>query len=151
MDKSDSAARPAYFHFLPMLDGTITVVMVQGGTKPDGDWMVASITTAAPGGDHIMNATMRFSEKGEDKDDAAHGTIPLLYRTEGVNKIGMFMLNEDATKAAIKSGRIAGTVEPGSMGDASITAPPGALDKFFASKEGVALFKDRFATLTKIE
>ena len=47
--ESDSAdERGVYFHFLPKSGNSITVVLVQAGDKPDGDWSVASITTGAP-------------------------------------------------------------------------------------------------------
>jgi hypothetical protein len=150
--KSDQSTedRGLYFHFLPADDNTITVVMVQGGTEPDGDWMVASITTATLGGNHIMNAQLKFSD-GKAEDDDRPGTIPLLYRFEGPNRLVLYLMDEDATKAAIQSHKIAGTVEQGQFGDATITASPKELDAFLATKKGAALFGERFATLTKME
>lgn len=143
--------RDVYFHFLPQGDGTITVVMVQSGSEPDGDWSVASITTATLGTNHFMNAQLLYSDGNASDDDNPRGAVPLLYRLDGPNKIALFLMDEDATKAAIKSHDIAGTVEPGQFGDATITALPKDLDAFMASRKGVALFGERFATLTKIE
>lgn len=143
--------RDVYFHFLPATDGTITVVLVQSGTEPDGDWSVASITTATVGNNHIMNARLTFSGGKADEEDAARNTMPLLYRFEGPNRLVLYLMDEDATKAAIQTHRIAGTVEPGQFGDATITASPKDLDAFMASKRGTALFGERFATLTKME
>lgn len=150
--KSDPSTddRGLYFHFLPMGDNTITVVMVQGGAEPDGDWMVASITTATLGGNHIMNAELKFSD-GKAEDEDRPGTIPLLYRFEGPNRLVLYLMDEDAAKAAIRTHQIAGTVEQGQFGDATITASPKDLDAFFGTKKGAALFGERFATLTKME
>lgn len=143
--------RDVYFHFLPSADGTITVVMVQSGSEPDGDWSAASITTATVGNNHIMNARLTFNNGKPDEDDMARNTMPLLYRFEGPNRLVLYLMDEDATKAAIKAHKIAGTVEPGQFGDATITASPKELDAFMASKRGTALFGERFATLTKME
>lgn len=140
-----------YFHFLPTTQNTITVVMVQVGTKPDADWSVASITTTTLANNRFMNATMQFSDGKPDTDDNPHGTIPLLYRFEGPNRIVLYLMDEDRTKAAIRNHEIAGTVEEGQFGDATITAAPKDLDAFMASKKAAALFGERFATLTKIE
>jgi hypothetical protein len=60
-------------------------------------------------------------------------------------------MDEDATKAAIQAHKIAGTVEQGQFGDATITAAPKDLDAFLSTKKGAALFGERFATLTKME
>ena len=143
--------RDVYFHFLPSDDGTITVVLVQGGTQPDGDWSVASVTTATVGSNRIMNARLIFNDGKPDEDDMARNTIPLLYRFEGPNHLVLYLMDEDATKAAIQAHKITGTVEPGQFGDAVITASPKELDAFMASKRGAALFGERFATLTKME
>jgi len=143
--------RDVYFHFLPQADGTIAVVMVQSGAQPDGDWSVATITTATLGSNHFMNARLTHNGDSDDDDAGQHGTVPLLYRMTGPDKIALFLMDEDATKAAIKAHDIPGTVEPGQFGDAVITAAPKDLDAFMASKKGAALFGERFATLTKIE
>ncbi|MBS0273713.1 MAG: hypothetical protein JSR55_04775 [Proteobacteria bacterium] len=150
--KTDQPAdrRGLYFHFLPAGDNTITVVMVQAGSEPDGGWMVASITTAMLGGNHIMNAQLKFSD-GKAENDDRPGTIPLLYRFEGLNRMVLYLMDEDATKAAIRAHKIAGTVEQGQFGDATITASPKDLDAFLATRKGAALFGERFATLTKME
>jgi hypothetical protein len=151
--KSDTSDdnQDIYFHFLPTTENSITVVMVQAGTKPDADWSVASITTATLGNNHIMNAMMQFSDGKPDTDDNPHGTVPLLYRFEGPNRIVLYLMDEDETKAAIRKHEISGTVEEGQFGDAIITASPKELDAFMATKKAAALFGERFATLTKIE
>lgn len=140
-----------YFHFLPQSDGTITVVMVQGGSEPDGDWSVAAVTTATLGANHFMNAQLLYDGGSAEDKNAPHGNVPLLYRMDGPNRIALFLMDEDAAKAAIQAHDISGTVEPGQFGDAAITAEPKELDAFMASRKGIALFGERFATLTKIE
>jgi len=59
-------------------------------------------------------------------------------------------MSEDAAKAAIQTGAIAGTIEPGDLGDVSVTADPDDLDRFLTSDEGAELFTEKFATLTKM-
>ena len=113
-----------YLHFLPASDGTITVVMVQSGDKPDGDWSVASITTATLGANHYINAQLQFSDgKPADPGDTTDMT-PLLYRLDSPNYLTLFFMDEDDTKDAIRSGQIKGTVTEGQFGDAKITADP---------------------------
>jgi hypothetical protein len=151
MTDGDSGERDAYFHFLPKLDGSITVVLVEGGDKPDRDWMVASVTSATIGPYHFLNAKLTNTEKEPDGENPTPNSFPMLYRFEGPRRITLFFMNEDATKAAIKAGLIQGTVEDSTMGDATITADPKTLDSFVSSKKGVALFSQPYATLTKME
>lgn len=141
--------RGAYFHFLARLDGTITAVMVQTGNEPDGDYAVFTLTTVKLGANHFMNATL-LSSDGKP-EEGTHGTVPVLYRIDGKGALTLFMMDEPATKDAIKAGKIKGTVEGGSMGDAVITAEPAALDKFLQSPAGLALFVKPFITLKKVE
>lgn len=141
--------RDIYFHFLPQGDNTITVVMVQAGTEPDGDWSVATVTTATLGNNHILNAQLQFSDGKPDDNDPPRGTVPVLYRFESPNRLVLYLMDEDATKAAIRAHQITGTVEEGQFGDATITATPKELDAFMASRRGAALFREHFATLTR--
>jgi hypothetical protein len=143
--------RDVYFHFLPSSDGTIAVVLVQAGTQPDGDWSVAAVTTAILGPNHFINAQLQFSDGKADDEDMARGTVPLLYRFESANRIVLYLMDEDAAKDAIQTHKIAGTVEQGQFGDATITASPQDLDAFMATRKGASLFGERFATLTKME
>jgi len=149
--ENDDNGRPVYFHFLPSLDGAISVVMVQGGNEPDGDWTIATITTSNLGGNHFMNATITFADGKTDDTFKPGETVPILYRLDGQGHLLLTMMDEDETKAEIQSGKITGTVEQGQFGDAKIMEDPKKLDAFMASKKGLALFRARFATLTKIE
>ena len=51
---------------------------------------------------------------------------------------------------AIKAGTIGGTVGKDGAGDAVVTSDGPALDKYFLSKTGLALFTDLQLTLTKV-
>ena len=151
MENGDTGERDVYFHFLPKLGGGITVVLVQAGNKPDGDWSVASITTATLGANHFFNAKLTNTSDKSDTEDETPNTMPMLYRFQGPRRLTLFFMDEDATKAAIKSGAIQGTVESSQFGDATITADPKSLDAFMATKKAAALFGAKFATLTKME
>ena len=141
--------RGAYFHFLARMDGTITAVMVQTGKEPDGDYAVFTLTTVRLGANRFMNATL-LSSDGKP-EDGPHGTVPVLYRIDAKGTLTLFLMDEAATKAAIKAGKIKGTVEDGSMGDATITAEPAVLDKFLQSPAGLALFDKPFFAMKKVE
>ena len=56
---------------------------------------------------------------------------------------------EEAAKAAIASGAIAGTVADGKLGDVELTATPQKLDAFLASEKGAALFTEKLVTLKR--
>lgn len=142
--------RDVYFHFLPKLGDTITVVMVQAGDKPDGDWMVASATTAGLRGNHFLNAKLTHTEDQPAGADITPNSFPMLYRYAGPRRLTLYFMDEDAVKAAIQSGAIRGTVSAGTMGDATITADPKTMDAFMTSKRGLALFSKPYATLTKM-
>ncbi|HXC56136.1 MAG TPA: hypothetical protein VNU97_12635 [Rhizomicrobium sp.] len=131
--------RGLYFHFLPTLDGKLTVLMVQSGDKPDADWNVVELTTVKLGANRFMNARLTMSD-GKPDEGAPKGTIPLLYRIDAKDRMTLFLMDEKAVKAAILAGKIKGTIEKGDMGDAVITADPAALDKFMQTPAGLALF-----------
>jgi hypothetical protein len=151
--KADPASRDergAFLHFLPKLDGSLTVLMVQTGDEPDGDWSLIELTNGKAGNNRYMNARLVMSN-GKAEDDSPGGTIPLLYRFDSQGHLMLYMMNEDRTKAAIKAGQITGTIGKGDSGDAVITADPVALDKFMASPAALALFVKPFFTLHKID
>ncbi len=145
--------KPAYFHFLKHGDDSIDALLVVTGPKAE-DWNYVTLTTAALGGSHFMNARLLLSNGKPDSDNTGappHGSVPVLYRIDAKGILTLSMLDEPATKAAIRAGKIAGTVEKGDMGDAVITAPPAVLDKFIASPAGLALFRKPFFTLHKVD
>ncbi|HTP78012.1 MAG TPA: hypothetical protein VMJ73_13660 [Rhizomicrobium sp.] len=137
-----------YYHFLTNKDG-ILVVMVPSTGGEASDVIAADITTAQFGKFGVMNATLVPPPDSDDKEPMPH-SVPILYRTDAEGRITLYLPDEDATKDAIKAGKIAG--DPGKSGtdDAVITADGPALDKFIASKEGQALYTKPFAVLTKL-
>lgn len=148
-EMAHSEGETVYFHFLPMEDGSFNVVIISSGEKPGGEWNVARATAAKIGDRRFLNAELVFSD-GKPESSSRHGTVPLLYRTEKDGRVSLFLMSEDETKKAIQKGEIAGTIEPGEMGDAFITATGHDLDSFLASHEGSSLFNEKFATLTKV-
>jgi hypothetical protein len=147
---ADPSERGAYYHFLPKLDGTITVVIVQTGNEPDGDWNLITMTTGKAGANRYMNAQL-LASNGKPEEGSPGGTIPVLYRIDAKGRLTLYLMNEDGTKAAIKAGKLKGTIGKGDYGDAMITADPAALDKFMASPAAAALFTKPFFTLHKME
>ena len=150
--------RGVYFHFLPRLDGSVAAVMAQTGDQPDGDWSVFTLTTGHAGANSFMNAR-EFSNasmaedygKASAPDYRPPGTVPVLYRIDAKGLMTLYLMDENATKDAIKKGLIQGTIGEGSMGDARITADAGALDKFMATPAARALFVEPFITLKRVE
>ncbi|MEJ0042665.1 MAG: hypothetical protein WDM81_10810 [Rhizomicrobium sp.] len=146
---ADKDAHPSYFHFLPQQDGSITVLMADAGHKPDGDWSVVTLTTAKLGANTIFNVRM-VENDGKPETDIQRGTIPVLYRFDAKGRLSLFLMDEDATKAAIRAGRIAGDPGKGDGGNAILTGGP-ALDKYLGSREGMALFSKAFASMRRID
>lgn len=138
-----------FFHFLLAKDGSLSVAMVfAAGTSDDG-WSVFNARTATLGKNRYLNAAMTF-----DKDEPVKGalkgvTFPVLYVVKG-KTLTLYLLDEDKAKAAIKAGKIAGTVEPGTSGDVTITADAKELDAFMARPEAKDLFK-LLIVLKKVE
>lgn len=128
-----------YFSFFPRDDGTITVL----GQTPDGKdtgWGVYTVQTATLGQYRFMNAR-EVSSDGKPADDTeSKKAFPLLYRINGDGALVIYLLDEKKTAAAIKAGKIAGTIEPGADGDIVLTAAAADLDAFFQTPDGRALF-----------
>jgi hypothetical protein len=129
-----------FFHFMAAKDGSLTAaVILAAGGKDDG-WTVFHVQTARLGRNHFLNAVETF-----DKDAAASGrlqnaNVPLLYVLRG-KTLTLYLLDENKTKAAIKAGKLKGTIEPGKNGDVTITAQPAELDAFMARPEAAEMFK----------
>ena len=147
--KPKDADNSTYFVFLPGDDETINTLMFS--TEPgDSGWMALTLQTSQLGSLHFISAKI-VSQDGKPSDDpASKNTIPMLYSFSN-GKISLYLVDEDAVKAAINTGKLEGTIEPGSCGDVVITASPEKLDKFMQSADGRALFKEPFAILTKVE
>lgn len=145
----DSDAKEGYFAFLKNADGAMTVILIT--PENDGDeWSTFDLQTATLGGNRIMNVRGGLKDGKPDDDELSKENIPLLYTIAG-GKLTLSLLDEKAVAAAIKAGRIAGTVDSGGTGDARITADPAQLDALFATKQGAALFGEKLVTLTKMK
>jgi len=150
MANSDSR-EPVYFHFIRKKDGGMTVLMVSADKKNEDGALAAVANATKVGGNRFLNARLIPLDNAESADDdGPDGTIPVLYRFEG-RRLTLYLMNEDATKDAIKAKKITGTVEPGQFGDATITADQQELDRFVTSGEGQKLFSDKFAVLTRMD
>jgi hypothetical protein len=146
----DTSQRGVYFHFLPRPDGTITLISVATGDKPDADWNAMTMTTGRAGNNRFMNIRIE-SDNGKPDQEAPAGTIPVLYRLDAKGQITLWLTDEKAIKDAIKSGKLKGTLGKGDDGDAVITADPAALDRFMAGPAVRVLYPRPFFTLKRME
>lgn len=141
--------KDGYITFLNNADSTMTA-LVFSPTDDQGEWETYTLQTATVGGNHIMNARAALKNGQPITGDEANTLFPLLYQIKK-GSLTLFILDDDTTKAAIRSGKIQGAIDPGDMGDAHITAEPAALDAFFATKDGAALFSKKLLTLHRVD
>jgi hypothetical protein len=142
-----SSGQNEYIAFFPRSDGTTTGLMIEPGGKNSGA-LGFSFQTVALGTNRFMNVRLikidenAVNDKGPATPDTetSSNTFPVLYRVTGDGSFVPYLLDEKRTAAAIKAGKIAGTVSPGQFGDIAITAPAADLDAFMASADGRALF-----------
>ena len=139
-----------YFHFLQAKDGGLLVLLVPSSSGDESDVIVAKITTARFARFGIMNATLIQSPDGNPMEGVLN-PIPILYRLDDKGRMTLFLPDEDATKDAIKAGKIAGDAGQSGTTDAVITADGPALDAFIQSTAGQALYKKPMTILTKID
>jgi len=131
----------SYFTFIPQEDGTISAVVVTPPSAKDkGGWGFFTAQTVALGANHFVNARESINDGKPATGPMADNTIPFLYRINGDGALVLYIIDEKAAKAAIKGGKIAGTIEPGEYGDVTLTAAAGDLDAYMASPAGRALF-----------
>lgn len=147
--KDDPDDKQGFIAFLNAEEeDTMTAIMVAPG-KDSGDWGTYRLKLAMLGQNHFINAwTVSDNGKPAEKDEAA-ADILLMYRLGKDGKLTLYLLDEEKTAAAVKAGKIKGDVQPGSAGDVHLTAEPAALDRFFAGKEGAALFDKPMVTMKK--
>jgi hypothetical protein len=142
----------SYFTFFPQDDGTINVVVVSPPTKGDkGGYGVFTIQAAKLGNYHYLNARQTIDQGKPAKGSMADRTFPIFYRKDDDGDLMLFIIDENAAKTAVKSGKIAGTIESGDYGDVMLTATPGALDAFMASSAGRALFTKPVVILHRVK
>jgi hypothetical protein len=149
-EPGDKEQRPSYMHILPRLEGPMTVIIVQAGPQPDGDWNEVAVTTARLGTSRFMNVRM-ISGDGKPADDLPPGTIPVRYQIDAKGQLVLYLPGENVAKAAIKAKKIKGTIADNGNGDATITADGAALDRFLSSAAGQGLYSKPFKTFTRVE
>ncbi|MBV9904928.1 MAG: hypothetical protein JO346_10150, partial [Alphaproteobacteria bacterium] len=113
------------------------------------EWNSFRITTAKLGANGFINATVLLTN-GKPDSAKPQGTIPVLYRFDhGV--LTLAAMDEDKVKAAIRAGKVKGTIGKGDYGDAMITGDPKTLDKLLTTAAGLSLFAPPFYTLRKVD
>ena len=137
-------------HFVKLKDGTLSALQVFTEPKHDDDgWESYAVQTSTLAGQHYLNV-MWTSENGKPVDTSAKDAIfPLRYTVKG-RTLTLYILDEDKVKAAVQSGRIAGTIESGDAGDVTLTADAKTLDAFFAAP-GIAQYYNVYLVLKKTE
>lgn len=131
--------------FVKNEDDTMTAILPE-----DDRWTTYSVKIARLG-DHTFMSVRELLQNGKAADDGLAGQqFPILYAVKG-NKLTLALLDEKKTAAAIKSGVLAGTIEPGDYGDVHITAEPTALDAFMQSPAGLAFFAPPSIVMRKVD
>jgi hypothetical protein len=147
--KVGSAAN-AYMTFYPERDGTMKIVLLAPPAADDeGGWMIFAARATVLGSNTYLDA--RAVEDGGKPPDPKLAHVPVLYRVNGDGSLVLYLIDEAAARGAIGKGKIAGTIEPGDQGDVMLTADPAALDAFFASDAGRALFTSPLAVLQRVK
>ena len=148
-------------------DGETVAVLVSAPAKAGDDGFVSvyDLKTATLGGHRFLSARgLDFSgctksNRCEAEVLPKDATVPLLYRIVG-RTLALYLLDNEATAAAIRSGAVRGSVEPdlrdkdGKIivhGDVKLTDDGATLDRFIQSASGLALFKSPFLELRKVD
>jgi hypothetical protein len=141
---------PAFIVFAKNSDGSTTAILASSSESKEGDWQEFLVRPATLG-DHSFLNVRETRVNGEVADDELAGEpFPLLYTIKN-NTLKMVMLDEKKVAEAIKSGAIAGTVEPGEYGDVHITADSATQDAFFQTPAGLALFSGQPLIMKRID
>jgi hypothetical protein len=149
-DKEDKDAGDAYFAFLRDETGGMTAILMTPEKNSD-DWGTYDMQIASLGSNHIMNVREQSKNGKPANEEDSRDIIPIRYDIGKDGKLTLSLLDDKATTAAIKAGKIKGTVREGSNDDCHITADPKELDAFFATKQGAALFSAKLVTLTRVK
>jgi hypothetical protein len=140
----------AYIHILGNDDGTMTAVVVTPADKGNhGDWSIYTLRAATPGMNHIFNAQEVIANGEASEGPLAREQVLLAYKIEAQGRIGLYRMDDQATAAAIRAGKIAGEIEPGETGDVRITAPEPALDRFMGTPNAARLFSKLLVMLVR--
>jgi hypothetical protein len=135
-----SSKNDGFFHFMKAKDGSLTVALVLARGDSDDGWTIFNAHTAMLGKNRYLNAVETFDKDAPAEGDLKNANIPLLYAVRG-RTLTLYLLDEDKTKEAVRSGRIKGEIEAGESGDVVLTADAAELDAFMAKPEAADLFK----------
>jgi hypothetical protein len=129
-----------FFHFMQAKDGSLTIAVILAKGSSDDGWTIFNARTATLGKNHFINAVETFDKDAPADGKLKNANIPLLYVVKG-RTLAIYLIDESKAKAAVKAGKIKGTIEPGDSGDVQITAEGAELDAFMAKPEAAELFK----------
>lgn len=153
--KVNEGGDTATLAFLSTDEGMVAVMigtpMSNGKIDSGGFYASYALKTAMLGHNRYINAHELIEDGKPAKGKEAEGTFPVLYSMAADGTLVLTLVDEDAAKEAVNSGKIAGTVEKTSYGDVALTGTPAALDRYFSSAAGRALFKKPFLVLHRVK
>ncbi len=150
-DKEPGDMKYAYFAFFRDDDGVGMSAMLMTFESDADQWTIYDAQLATLGANHIMNVREASQNGKPANEEDRRQLIPLRYDIGKDGKLTLSLLDDKATAAAIKAGKLKGTVQEGTGNDSHITADPKSLDAFFATKQGAALFGAKFVTLVRVK
>lgn len=148
----DGTSAPAYIHFLGNADGTMTAVLVEPPQKENqGEYSVYRLRAVTLDANHILN-TQEITNNGNPAEGPlTEENMLFLYRSDSKGKLTLYQMDDKAVAALIKSGVIAGEVEPGQDGDVRLTADAASLDAFMRTPRAGALFSKPLVAMVKVD
>jgi len=136
--------KPGTIEFRRSGRGAMTAILIDNDGR--GEW---SVQTARIAGNRFISARETIDDGKPSTGPLAERYTLLLYRMAGKDELTLYTMDEDATRAAIRAGVIAGAIERGQDGDVRITAGQPALDTFMGTQRAARLFTKRLVTLQR--
>jgi len=142
----ESAKEPPFI-FTLQKDGSIKADFCADQTPRGCERVFFRVQTARLGAWRYIDAV----QIGPTADWATQRHFPVLYNIDPQGELSLYlMMNIHAAAEAVKSGKIAGTVQTPEDGpDVTITGAPAALDAFLATPQARGLFIKPFAILKR--
>lgn len=104
--------------------------------------IVLRVRTATLGDNGYINANVMAIGGQAADENLCNDNFPVLYLIRG-DTLTLYQLDKEKVKAAIRTGRIKGTIGPGDYGDVVITADGPELDAFLATPEATGMFTNK--------